>query len=755
MGNSNSSTAAAAKRMTVRQLMEQLSEEERAWATSEVPASEEAEAEAPRLQRPKTDVASSSAPRRRVIVVMNQLPVHATPDPDIPGLCKFIPEEDCPLLHLGEGIPAGVELVLVGTLPGAAALSQELRDSLPRGGHLLGCRMLPVFLPPNTDSRLSRLCKVYIHHALHSVIPYGVDAPIYNETFSAAWDEATAIFANAVDDAVRTQDDLVWLHDYQLFLLPSLLRHRRPGIRLGFSLHAPFPSKDVFLSLPPATHILNSLLCCDLLGFHSLDHARHFLSCCRRALGLYHRPRRSPSSHGFLGVDHLGRTIGIHVLAPGIHLPSTGAHVAALSFSECTDTLADLRRKYSGMTVLLSIDEPDVFRSIHLKLVAFKMVLLKLQGSRFEGRVVLIQMLNCRERPDARDNSAFRQNLKAHRDKINRVFGSEHFKPVEVVEEEVISPRTKAAFYLVADCLLDTAIRGGVNLIPYEYVVSRQEDSSGQSFRKKSRVVLSEYTGSLQALSRATKVNPLDPQKTAETLVEVISMSEEEQREQHEKHYTAIRNYNVAYWCRSFIDDLRSCEPAHSNNRDAASEEDSFTELQEQMVTSAYTKAGRRAIFLDYDGALESESSDVTARKAWVTDVLSSLCADPRNVVFVVSGRTKKDLARWFGHCRGLGIAAERGYFTMWGGGQAEWEATGEAVNLDWVDVAGPLMKRYMDARKHPTLETKDSAIVWRYEEEDPGWAKEMMDLMKDLLRHEQVAIKSSHRSIEVHPQVP
>ncbi|CAL9094039.1 unnamed protein product [Musa acuminata var. zebrina] len=753
MGNSDLRRAAAAKskRMTVQQLMEQLNEEERAWETSEVSASEEAEAEAPQLQRPATDVASPSASRRRVIVVVHQLPFHATSDPDIPGLCKFVPEEDCPLLHLGEGVPAGTELVLVGTLPGAADLSQELRDRLARGRHLLGFLILAVFLPPNTDSRLSRLCKVYLHHALHSVIPYGVGAPIYDESSSAAWDEATAIFANAVDDAIRTHDDLVWLHDYHLFLLPSLIRHRHPGIRLGFSLYAPFPSRDVFLSLPPATQILNSLLCCDLLGFHALDHARHFLSCCRRALGLHHRPRRSPSSHGFLGVDHLGRTIGIHVLAPGIHLPSTVAHVAAFSSPEGTDTLADLRRKYRDMTVLLSIDEPDVFRSIHLKLLAFNMVLRKLQGTRFQGRVALIQMLNCRGRPYARENSALRQNLKAHCDTINRVFGSEHFKPVEVVEQDVIRPRAKAAFYVIADCLLDTAIRGGVNLIPYEYVVSRQVDRSRHSSWKKSRVVLSEFTGSLQALSRATKVNPLDPPKTAEALVEVISMSEEEKQEQHEKHCADIRNYDVAYWSRSFIDDLRSRELAHFNNGDAVSE-DGFTELQEQTVTSAYTKASRRAIFLDYDGTLESESSDAKARKAWVTDVLSSLCADPRNVVFIVSGRTKKDLGRWFGKCWGLGIAAERGYFSRWGG-QTEWESMEEAVNLDWVGVAGPLMKRYMEATKHPTLEIKHSAIVWRYEEVDPARAKEMVDLMKDLLLHEPVAIKSGHRSIEVHPQ--
>lgn len=87
-------------------------------------------------------------------------------------------------------------------------------------------------------------------------------------------------------------------------------------------------------------------------------------------------------------------------------------------------------------------------------------------------------------------------------------------------------------------------------------------------------------------------------------------------------------------------------------------------------------------------------------------------------------------------------------------GGQAEWESMEEAVNLDWVGVAGPLMKRYVEATKHPTLEIKHSAIVWRYEEVDPARAKEMEDLMKDLLLHEPVVIKSGHRSIEVHPQV-
>lgn len=245
------------------------------------------------------------------------------------------------------------------------------------------------------------------------------------------------------------------------------------------------------------------------------------------------------------------------------------------------------------------------------------------------------------------------------------MFGSDLYKPI-VLKRRAISSEVKAAHYMLADCLVITAMRCGVNLIPYEYVVSRQADPSTPSAPKKSRLVLSEFMGCSQALSRATTVNPLNIDDTAEALAKAIDMSEEEQQEQHEKHHTFIESHDVAYWSRSFAEDLRSCSEDHLNNsvRMEGSivtvHKESFTELQKERVTMAYLNTATRVLLLDYDGTLESE---LDTPQTWVIQTLNALCAMPKNTVFIVSGRTKKELQTYFGACRGLGIAAEHGYY--------------------------------------------------------------------------------------------
>ncbi|CAL9770445.1 unnamed protein product [Musa acuminata subsp. burmannicoides] len=705
-----------------------------------------------------TDSESGSVqrPKARLIMVMNQLPVRATKDPSAPGGWIFNEDDDSPVAHLTESSPASAELVLVGTLPCATDLPQKLCTNLTTQGlRLHDFLFFPVFIPSQTESMVSCVCNKYLNRALHSVLPFTIDEPCYDLGTTTAWYQATALFADVVTRTLTSGEDLVWVQDYHLFLLPSVLRCRRPYVRIGFSLHAPFPSPDFFLPLPLAVRILRSLLCCDLLGFHALDQARHFLACCHRALGLRQCTRRSPSPDGFLGVNHLGRTIGIHVLFPGMARFQMSNYYSAAQSTPVQEDLSRLRDRFSGNIVLLGMDDLDIFSSINLKLLAVERLLQR--HAHYRGRIVLVQVITGMDPEDER-STLLLQDIRANCERINSVLGSDLYKPI-VLKRRAMSSEVKAAHYMLADCLVITAMRCGANLIPYEYVVSRQADPSTPSAPKKSRLVLSEFMGCSQALSRATTVNPLNIDDTAEALAKAIDMSEEEQQEQHEKHHTFIENHDVAYWSRSFAEDLRSCTEDHLNNRVRMDgsivtvHKESFTELQKQRVTMAYMNTATRVLLLDYDGTLESV---LDTPQTWVIETLNALCAMPKNTVFVVSGRTKKELQTYFGACRGLGIAAEHGYYVRWPG-KDEWITADDGDDLDWVRIARPVMKWYTRATNHSIMEIKDSALVWQCRHSDAIYASEqtneMADHLKDLLMNEPVAVKTGDRSVEVHPK--
>jgi trehalose 6-phosphate synthase/phosphatase len=191
--------------------------------------------------------------------------------------------------------------------------------------------------------------------------------------------------------------------------------------------------------------------------------------------------------------------------------------------------------------------------------------------------------------------------------------------------------------------------------------------------RHTSSLVVSEFTGCSPSLSGAIRVNPWDIEAVANALNVAITMPDLEKQLRHEKHYRFVSSHDVAYWARSFMQDLtRACEDHYSKrcwgigfglNFRILSLSPSFRKLSNDYIISAYKRTSKRAIFLDYDGTVVAQTSIPKTPSPEVISVLNNLCSDPRNNVFIVSGRGKKSLSDWFAQCENLGIAAEHGYF--------------------------------------------------------------------------------------------
>jgi trehalose 6-phosphate synthase/phosphatase len=233
-----------------------------------------------------------------------------------------------------------------------------------------------------------------------------------------------------------------------------------------------------------------------------------------------------------------------------------------------------------------------------------------------------------------------------------------------------VSVHEKAAYYAAADCCVVSAVRDGLNRIPYIYTVCRQESNAP----KRSVIVLSEFVGCSPSLSGAIRVNPWSVESVAEAMNSALVMSEAEQRLRHEKHYKYVSTHDVAYWARSFDQDLQRACKDHFSRRHwgigfgmsfkVVALGPNFRRLSVEHIVPLFRKTDNRLILLDYDGTVMPESSIDKAPSGEVISVLNRLCEDPKNRVFIVSGRGKDELSKWFAPCEKLGIAAEHGYFT-------------------------------------------------------------------------------------------
>ncbi|PPD70291.1 hypothetical protein GOBAR_DD32835 [Gossypium barbadense] len=528
---------------------------------------------------------------------------------------------------------------------------------------------------------------------------------------------------------------------------------------MGFFLHSPFPSSEIYRTLPVREEILKALLNSDLIGFHTFDYARHFLSCCSRMLGLEYQSKR-----GYIGVEYYGRTIGIKIMPVGIHMAQIES---VLRLADKEWRVGELKQQFEGKTVLLGVDDMDVFKGVNLKLLAMEQMLK--QHPKWQGRAVLVQIANP-ARGRGQDLEEIQAEITASCKRINETFGQPGYEPIVFIDRPV-SLSERVAYYSVAECVVVTAVRDGMNLTPYEYIVCRQGvsesvSSSESSGSKKSMLVVSEFIGCSPSLSGAIRVNPWNIETTAEAMNEAISMADAEKQLRHEKHYRYVSSHDVAFWSRSFFQDMeRTCKDHFwrrcwgiglSFGFRVVALDPNFRKLSIDHIVSVYLRSKNRAILLDYDGTVMPQTSHNKTPSSEVISIINTLSSDIKNTVFVVSGRGRDSLAQWFSPCKKLGIAAEHGYF-MRRSANDNWEVCGQNSEFGWKEIAEPVMKLYTEATDGSSIETKESALVWHHRDADPGFgssqAKEMLDHLESVLANEPVTVKSGQFIVEVKPQ--
>jgi trehalose 6-phosphate synthase/phosphatase len=542
-----------------------------------------------------------------------------------------------------------------------------------------------------------------------------------------AYMEANRHFRDAVLERLRP-GDLVWIHDYHLMLLPKLLREAVPDATIGFFLHIPFPSPNIFRVLPRREELLRGLLGADLVAFQTHGHLQHFRASLLRVLGLESRMDRVPTG---------GRFVRIEALPIGI---APGEFTAELDRAAVRKSLDGLRERFDGRRIVLAVDRLDYTKGIPERLRAFRRALRSSAGLR--GEVVLIQIAPpSRERIEGyRD---LRREVNELVGEINGEFGTPDWTPVLFIRRSVARPEL-VALYAAAEVCWVSPLRDGMNLVAKEYVTCQRGEGGV--------LLLSEFAGAAAEMGEALLVNPYDEEGMAAALGRGLAMSAEERRERMGALYRRVVRNDAIVWSARFVEELRlSAQARISALREVP------RPLDRRELVRAYRSAARRLLFLDYDGTLVAFADRPlqAAPPDELVSVLGRLSAGEDQRVVIVSGRPRRPLEAWFGRVAGLWLAAEHGA-TVRDPASGQWTPLRPTVPREWKLRVLPVLGHFVDRTPGSFVEEKEYSLVWHYRMADPefgDWlANELVATLDDLLTETELRAVRRQKAVEVRP---
>lgn len=546
----------------------------------------------------------------------------------------------------------------------------------------------------------------------------------YEENYWEEYKHANQIFCDALLDVLRP-DDVVWVHDYQLMLLPRLIRERFPDIPIGFFLHIPFPSFEVFRLLPGSwrAEIIEGMLGANLVGFHTHDYTRHFLGCVLRIAGHEHQLGTLTLRDHVVKVDTFPMGIDFEKFAQASRSPATEAGAA------------QFRKKCVGQKVIFSVDRLDYTKGLINRLRGYELFLKR--NPAWHGKVTFVLSV-APSRIGVGAYQRMKQEIEQTVGRIVGAYGDVHWTPL-IYQYRNLSFEEITVMYRACDVALITPLRDGMNLVAKEFVASRP-DQTGV-------LILSEMAGAAKEMCEAIVISPFHDGEVSQAIEQALAMPVEEQVKRNQAMQERLRRYDVNRWAEEFIQALLATQKTEAAQRARA-----LTGKARTALVQHYRAAARRALLLDYDGTLVPFASepDLARPDAEVMELLSALTADPANEIAIVSGRPRSELEAWFGDMQ-LALVAEHGVWLRPKGG--EWR-TLKVISTDWKTQVRPILQLYVDRLPGALLEEKEYSLAWHYRRADPEQAsqraKELLDDLADYTRNIDVQVLEGDKVMEV-----
>ncbi|KAL4951323.1 glycosyltransferase family 20-domain-containing protein [Aspergillus filifer] len=572
----------------------------------------------------------------------------------------------------------------------------------------------------------------YAEKELYALLHYKQHGPTDGRFERDAWADylrMNRLFADRIIQEYQV-GDIVWIHDYHLFLLPSILRQHIPNVHIGFYLHSPFPSSEFMRCLAKRKEILTGVLGANMIGFQTFSYSRHFSSCCTRVLGF-----ESNSA----GVDAYGAHVAVDVFPIGIDAEA----IQKLAFDSPTveQAVVGLRKLYAGKKIIVGRDRLDSARGVAQKLQAFETFLERFPEWR--DKVVLIQVTSPTSVEEEKEEHKIASRISNLVDTINGRFGSLSFSPVKYYPQ-YLSPDEYFALLRAADVGLITTVRDGMNTTSLEYIICQQNNHSP--------LILSEFSGTAGALASAIHINPWDTIGVAEAINKALTVPAAEKKEQHLKLYKHVTTNTVSAWSKQFISRLLT-------NLASFDQSVATPALDRTKLVKQYRKARRRLFMFDYDGTLTPIVKDPQSAipSDRVLRTLKSLAADPRNAVWIISGRDQAFLDEWMGHIPELGLSAEHGCFIRMPRSE-HWQNLAETTDMGWQKEVMDIYQHFTERTQGSFIERKKVALTWHYRRADPEYgAFQARECRKQLEEHVSkswdVEVMAGKANLEVRPR--
>ncbi|HVU07183.1 MAG TPA: bifunctional alpha,alpha-trehalose-phosphate synthase (UDP-forming)/trehalose-phosphatase [Verrucomicrobiae bacterium] len=579
----------------------------------------------------------------------------------------------------------------------------------------------PIFLP---EENMDRFYLGFCNKTIWPLFHYFPTLTHYDEENWQEYRNINRLFGEAVINTLRP-DDFLWIHDYHLMLLPKLVREKFPEMPIGFFLHIPFPSWEVFRMLPRPwrEEIIEGLLGSSLIGFHTHDYVRDFFTSVLRTAGYEHQ----------LGSLTLrDRVVEVETLPMGIEFDR---FAEAASSPAMELRVEELRQKCVGQKVIFSVDRLDYTKGLINRLCGYELFLKN--NPQWHGKVVFVISV-APSRIGVDSYQAMKVELEQTVGRIVGDFGNVHWTPL-VYQFRNLTFEEIVPLYRLCDVALITPLRDGMNLVAKEFVASRP-DQTGV-------LILSEMAGAAKEMGEALIINPFHREDFAKTLEQALTMPVEEQIRRNKLLQERLQRYNVTRWADDFLQILLSTQTT-----EAARRARSLTGKALAALLQQYRSATQRALLLDYDGTLISfaPQPELARPDAELIETLTALGSDPANQLTIISGRPRRTLEEWFGKLP-ISLIAEHGVWLRHQGG--DWRMI-KTMTAEWKERVRPILQLYVDRLPGALLEEKEFSLAWHYRRADPEQAstqaKELIDDLAGFTRNIDVQVFEGNKVIEV-----
>lgn len=637
---------------------------------------------------------------------------------------------------------------------------------------------IPVFPPnPKDFNKFLEFCTQYLWPVFHDcMLSWQSSNPnAFDYDAWAAYQRMNMFFANQVCPHAH-QDTLIWVHDYHLIMTPTFISRKVVRSNIGFFLHKPFPSSDSFRTLPIREELLLGMLCTDQIGFQFWQYARHFLVAVKRILG--HDPDFAPG--GFMYLNYNGRKVNIAISHFVYPYKNARDVVASSPVQEMTLQVKEL---FKGKQIFAAMDRCDNLSGLIPKFRAFKLFLKT--HPEYNGKVVLVQYLFDLVQ-DVPSVAAMLADLKAYADGFLRVDERGGFSIVTkedgcraeechiLLREQHVDRVQRLSLFRAADFFLDTSVKAGLNLMPFEFTTAHYDDSKNPCVQ-----IISEFSGCSRVLLGSVRANPWNVTELANSCHTVLKMGDTKRRQMAECNLSYVSMSSPVEWFDYFMADLR-----RSRKKDTLRVEtigfgakikhvcmnQDFVNLPTESVLNDHRHGRNRVFFFDVEGTLTADNRDLyraygapkgdgsdlsshgSGPPKEVMECLRALCADDKNSVFVLSARKKNMLEEWFASIPKIGLVAERGFHYKMP--EEDWRCLKRQADQTWYSYAFEIMRQFMKRTQGSKIESKGSALVWSFREADfhfGSWqAKELSAHLKELLLGFEVDVESGDGFVEV-----